>query len=181
MAVSAAARRARSRQREAAGQVCLTIVVDRADLIALLEEAELIDPMSEETRETLATGVQELLKVLIAARDYMPRPMCHEFVSRLICTPEGRIKMLNMLRGAKLEFEASTQMQAEAEALRLICLAGAVHPALKAAQARGASPRVLGCAGASGTDTDNEGSSTGSVHGQRRRCSGFDIFSLDRH
>ena len=66
---AAADRRARSRQREAAGQVCLTIVVDRADLIALLEEAELIDPMSEETRETLATGVQELLKLLHAARD----------------------------------------------------------------------------------------------------------------
>ena len=52
--------------------------------------------------------------------------------------------MLNMMRGAKIQYEASTQMQAEAEALRLICLAGAEHPALKAAQARGASPRVLG-------------------------------------
>jgi hypothetical protein len=51
--------------------------------------------------------------------------------------------MLPNIRSAKIQFEASTQMQAEAEALRLIALAGGVHTALKAAEARGVSPRVL--------------------------------------
>ena len=51
--------------------------------------------------------------------------------------------MFSAMRNAKLQYEASTQMQAEAEALRLIALGGAVYPALKAAEARGASPRVL--------------------------------------
>ena len=51
--------------------------------------------------------------------------------------------MFSALKNAKLQYEASTAMQSEAEALRLIALAGAVHPALKAAQRRGASPRVL--------------------------------------
>jgi hypothetical protein len=51
--------------------------------------------------------------------------------------------MFPMLKNAKLQYEASTQMQAEAEALRLIALAGGAHLGLKMAEARRSSPRVL--------------------------------------
>ena len=51
--------------------------------------------------------------------------------------------MMPMLKSAKHAYEATEAWRAEGEALRLIALGGAVHPALKAAQARGASPRVI--------------------------------------
>ena len=51
--------------------------------------------------------------------------------------------MMGILRGAKAQYEASTQMQAEAEALRMIGLAGNIHAALKGA-GRGGLPLVPG-------------------------------------
>ena len=69
--MTAAERRALSRQRAKAGQVVLTIVTDRADLIALLEDSECIDGMREESKTTLAHGLEELLRLLHAACDAM--------------------------------------------------------------------------------------------------------------
>ena len=47
----------------------MTVVTKRCDLIALLEDAECIDGMTEETPATLARGLEALLKLLGAARD----------------------------------------------------------------------------------------------------------------
>ena len=46
--MTAAERPARSRQRARDGLVCLQVTVDRVELIGMLEELELIDPMVEE-------------------------------------------------------------------------------------------------------------------------------------
>jgi hypothetical protein len=51
--------------------------------------------------------------------------------------------MMPLLRAAKQSFESSSQLRTEAEAIRQIALAGGVYPALKAAQARGESSRVV--------------------------------------
>ena len=51
--------------------------------------------------------------------------------------------MMPLLKTMKGAYEASNEWQAEAEALRLICLKSGVSPAMKAAEARGVSQRVV--------------------------------------
>jgi hypothetical protein len=67
--MTAASRKQKSRERARDGVVCLTIETGRAELIATLEEVELLDGMSEQTRERLERGLEALLKLIYAARD----------------------------------------------------------------------------------------------------------------
>lgn len=69
---AAAERKRKSRQREADGLVCLSIEVNAAELEMLLVDAEVLDGMTEATRAALAHGVEQLLRLLYAARDAMP-------------------------------------------------------------------------------------------------------------
>ena len=72
MASAVARRAALSRVRARAGLVVLQVVVDRVELTALLEDAECgVDPMREESKETLARGLEELLRLLSVARNAM--------------------------------------------------------------------------------------------------------------
>ena len=72
MSTPAAARKQRSRERDAAGLACVTVETNIAELEALLAEAGCLHPMTEVTRASLAAGLEALLRLLYAARDNMP-------------------------------------------------------------------------------------------------------------
>ena len=60
----AADRVRRHRERRAAGRVLLPIVVDEVELLETLAQARLLDPLIDHDRESLARGVERLLKLL---------------------------------------------------------------------------------------------------------------------
>jgi hypothetical protein len=62
--VSSTARSRRCRARQRAGLVQLLIEVDEAQLHYLLVGAEVLDPGEDQTRQTLARGLEKFLQAL---------------------------------------------------------------------------------------------------------------------
>jgi hypothetical protein len=70
--MSGAARMRKHRALHAAGKMSLSVEVDSADLESVLQEAGLISPLSEPSREELSTALSKLLARIFSNASLRP-------------------------------------------------------------------------------------------------------------